>query len=463
MYHLPYARFLLEQHGLAVNPYLRFPLFPQHLYLVFAYGLAAGGPVFVQLVNLSFPIIIVFFLGGLGKELGGNYLLGILVALFFLSMDQVEQIMPYAYVDMGYTMFCTAAVIGVYLWYRYQHEAWLWISAIAGGSAIGTKYFAIAFIGILAGMILISSRSAHKFLMYTLIVFCVGGFWYLRNLIISGDPFHPLGGPIFGFYLWSPIDLESHMSTISRKFAGNLIDILSALVEMNAHLFILGVGIIVLYTCFSPGMTVLWGVIAGYFLIWGFFLHGDRYLLPALPIGCLLGGWGLQQVAQTLIQRTGLKKISFEHVGLGAVGLFALFMVGINAQEYVHNVRTGFEQSLKAKPGYELMRKANEYTPKYGDRLYQLGFENLIYFFDGQVVGDWFGPGRYRSIKPGKGSTWDMNNLRSYFRQHDIQLLVVNSSRFDLDLDPLREQAQILYEDEHGILVRIDPGPNHGE
>lgn len=115
MYHLPYARFLVEQHGLAVNPYLRFPLFPQHMHLVFAYGLVSGDAVCVQLLNLSFPIIIVFSLGGLGKELGGSYLLGILAALFFLGIDHVEQFMPFAYVDMGYAMFCTAAIAGLYL------------------------------------------------------------------------------------------------------------------------------------------------------------------------------------------------------------------------------------------------------------------------------------------------------------------------------------------------------------
>lgn len=65
-------------------------------------------------------------------------------------------------------------------------------------------------------------------------------------------------------------------------------------------------------------------------------------------------------------------------------------MVGTNAQSYKHQVRSGFEEALKDKPGYELMRQANKYSAKYGERLYQLGFENLVYFFDGQVVGDWF-------------------------------------------------------------------------
>ncbi len=457
MYHLPYARFILEQHGLAVNPYLRFPLFPQHLHLVFAYGLAAGSTVFVQLLNLSFPIIIVFFLGGLGKELGGNYLLGILVALIFLSIDQVQQIMPYAYVDMGYTLFCTAAAVSIYLWFRYRQESWLWISAIAGGSAIGTKYFAIAFIGILAGMILISSRSVHKFLIYIVIVCCVGGFWYLRNVILSGDPFHPLGGPVFGFYLWDPIDLEGQMATITRNFGGSLIDTLPSLVEMNAYLFILGLAIIVLYTYFSPGMTMLWGVTTGYCLIWGFFLHGDRYLLPALPIGCLLGGWGLQQIVRTLIQRSRFKNKSFEALGLLGVGLFSLFMVGANVQEYMHKARAGFEEPLKAKPGYKLIRKANEYADQYGHRLYQLGFENLIFFFDGQVVGDWFGPGRYYYVKqPGEDRFREMDVIRDYLGQHEIQLMAVNAERFNLDISQLRQYTQVLYEDNHGILVRVD-------
>ena len=48
--------------------------------------------------------------------------------------------------------------------------------------------------------------------------------------------------------------------------------------------------------------------------------------------------------------------------------------------------------------GYELMQYANRHPELKGLPIYQLGFENAVYFYDGVIMGDWFGPARYRQM-----------------------------------------------------------------
>jgi hypothetical protein len=45
MYHLPYARFWAEQGGLDVNEWLRFPVFPYSMELLYAGALLVGSDV----------------------------------------------------------------------------------------------------------------------------------------------------------------------------------------------------------------------------------------------------------------------------------------------------------------------------------------------------------------------------------------------------------------------------------
>ena len=65
------------------------------------------------------------------------------------------------------------------------------------GTAIGTKYFGLPLVGILGLWLLIIRRDWKASLAFGLTALAVGGAWYLRSFVISGDPIHPVGGHIF--------------------------------------------------------------------------------------------------------------------------------------------------------------------------------------------------------------------------------------------------------------------------
>jgi len=101
-------------------------------------------------------------------------------------------------------------------------------------------------------------------------------------------------------------------------------------------------------------------------------------------------------------------------------------------------------------PGYALIKDA-ELSPD--ESIYQLGFENEIYLLGNQVVGDWFGPGRYTDVMV----RWnDIEKLRQHLADFGVNYILVNrarepfSSLEDLDLSGrfetvLKSQGAVLY------------------
>src|SRR6266436_3788704 len=58
MYHLPISRFYVENQGIVLNEYLRFPLVPQDMQMLFALGLMIGGDAAAQAMA-TIPIFII--------------------------------------------------------------------------------------------------------------------------------------------------------------------------------------------------------------------------------------------------------------------------------------------------------------------------------------------------------------------------------------------------------------------
>ncbi|EHG3698655.1 hypothetical protein J4267_004253, partial [Shigella flexneri] len=59
-------------------------------------------------------------------------------------------------------------------------------------------------------------RNIQTFLIFSLATILGGIYWYVRSFWISGDPFSPAGGNIFGHYLWNEIDLQVQTAEQAR-------------------------------------------------------------------------------------------------------------------------------------------------------------------------------------------------------------------------------------------------------
>lgn len=119
---------------------------------------------------------------------------------------------------------------------------------------------------------------------------------------------------------------------------------------------------------------------------------------------------------------------------------------------------------LQQRVGYALFEQANKLRPLFGPKLLQVGFENDIYFFDGIVIGDWFGLGRYSSMMTCSVDFAHSSdscqvipplNLIDIMKRFDSRMLAVNTKRVTIDIAEYEKYFDLSRETEDGVLLTL--------
>jgi len=469
-YHLPYARHYLEQGGIALNPYLRFPLFPHNAHLWFAVGLMAGSDVPAQVMATALPTALTALgVFGLGTWLLGSRLAGVAAVALLLWAPPLREALGYAYVDHLLMWFSTAAVAALVLATQAQQQPlrirWIVLCGLLAGTAAGTKTFG-ALVAVILGLLILLLpglrwRAAWP---YALAVACSGLGWYLRSWAVSGDPVHPLGGGLFGHHLWNAADLQAQHQEqathgVSRAW-GHLPQALGA------------AGLAVLVPAFlaplwpslrSPAWWAVTGVFAAYTLVWHTSTQVARYMTCVLPLGALLVTamvWQVLSRAGPALGRgrgvAGAHRAASVAWGLGM--LAATLALQPPYQAMAQRLQA-WQAELGARSGYELMRAASGFRSAHGPVLVQVGFENAVYFFEGRAVGDWFGPGRYSQmlVCAQVCSVAPSARMVQVLREHGARMLVVNAKRFGFDAADFEQDFEVLHRARDGVLLALRP------
>jgi hypothetical protein len=134
----------------------------------------------------------------LAKEIGLRrpwaHLCGFASVVNFATLKQMVDVEN----DVAVAACFTSGLLYAFRYYRHQRGPDLLLGAVTLGLLIGIKYYAIGYAGLLfAVWVALSCRkqgwvSALRVVMAMLLgMFVVSGFWYARNLIVSGSPLYP--------------------------------------------------------------------------------------------------------------------------------------------------------------------------------------------------------------------------------------------------------------------------------
>ncbi len=155
---------------------------------------------FAQLGQLPFFILALLSLTGISIRLGVKRPWHHLPALFFLFT-------PIAYKQAGSAgndLAVTAAFLAVIYFTvgsgKDSDSSENMLAALSIGLLVGTKYIGLTLLALLFPLILhrliqIKRReglSLARIFFWTALIFMAGGFWYLRNLFVAGNPLYPL-------------------------------------------------------------------------------------------------------------------------------------------------------------------------------------------------------------------------------------------------------------------------------
>jgi hypothetical protein len=471
-YHLPMALHFLQS-GLSgeIPEHLRFPLFPGALHLLFALGLALQGDYLAQmLATLPYWLVLVGLLGAVrvwtGSRIAALYALA---ATTFISY--VIGVLGYAYLDYALMLFCWGGALGVLMALRQpdSDRAWILLAAFLFATAMTIKLYGVVWAAGWLVLILMHGQLRRFAGRVAGILLLFGTFWYVRSAVISGDPFHPIGGHWFGHFLWNAQDLQSQMREQSTHGVPPFSFAFWEAFSKAEVLWLMPALLAPFYMRQGDrglGLAVL--AVYGYAGFWFFSSQVDRYLMPWMPVAAFLAAYvfyrfGLQSSFRRLRAMSpirGVLRISPLLPSLAMV--YWVWNIGepwlLQAQERAAAAQAG----LEARKGYTLYRAARaEFAAAPIERrsVVQIGFENGVYFFGpGKVWGDWFGPARYSRFLD---CSFPKCRLRPavevvpLLTEFKTDYMLINTERFDVDALDYLQVFEIIQRAPEGVLIRL--------
>jgi hypothetical protein len=486
-YHLPYAKFYLENGGLAVNEALRFPLHTHSVNLLYAVGMIRPGATVPQLLHAGMGWLALLGVYGMARHWNG-WLTAVLAVASVLLFKEFQLSFQYAFVDNGLTLFVTAAFLALALWTERRQPSYLWMAAVFAGTAMGIKYHGALFTVPLGLMVLWYSRDLGLTVRFALLTSVFGLFWYVRSWSISGNPVDPFAGNLFGHYLWTADELAGVMNELkSHGIERNLPNFLELPEKMFSERAkfngATGKGGVLVGVFLASLLSLPWQksivralqlVTLAWLAFWFWTSQVVRYLFPVLPLMGLVAwtAWGriVSGSFAPLVKRNpgidGATGRFLQDAFLLPLILVSTLVFGLRAldEELSYPRLTPEQQStfLRAwQPAYQLMEEAAA-DGRVGDGpLLQFRLQEAKYFYPGKVCGDWMGPYAYhRYGYVGPNNLWVINDPATLYRQVTQEGFTAVAVRKDttlqfapMDLDRYRDYFEFISETDYGVVM----------
>lgn len=389
MYHLPHASQWAASGTLTVNEWLRFPWFPYNYDLLYAAALLLKGDVLAHLLHALAGWLVALITYRMAVRHAGHATASLATSAWLVLGGPLY---ASAYIDLGVALFLVTSAVAMWLWLQSRkHLGWLMAAAFALGLAAGSKYQALIYLPFFGAVLLCVERrpKAWAAVVTAFLLPCV--YWYVRNAILTGDPFDPLGARIFGYHDWNEWDLTAQFNDLKGVANWPPKCLWPALLAPLLPRF---------YRAPAWRGTLLLAAYAS--IVWLLTSHYDRYLLPMFPLLALLSAqvvldgctWILRRRPRWVLEPRWVAQQLGLLLVLCAVGVLGVY--GWNTSEKaLQNVAFTAEQReallTQSLPAYPLVLKLHQ-PP--GRRIYQFALENLTYYAPNPIWGEIFGPWR---------------------------------------------------------------------
>lgn len=389
--HLPHALQWVLNGRLSINEWLRMPWHPFNTNLLFSATMIVYDDVMPHLINALAAWLCAALVYLTGKRYAGQTVATI-AAIILLSLVRNE--FDGAMLDTSVMLFIFTGFVAFHQWQQQpQRSVLLAAAAFMFGVAVGSKYQALQVLPLLAIALLIRTRSPRNWLIATISLLLPCAYWYARNYLLTGDPFNPLGGKVFGFSDWNLADYQFQLEDVKRNAGMPSWIIWPALLAP----FIAKVRR-------QPGAPAAM-IVAGFGLaVWLLTSRYPRYLMAFYPVLALLAAAVWHWLFVTCCSRfargpesrlQSKAVVACVILALLAVLPFALKKVP-RSWKMVAPTATDREAILQREiTGYPVLAYLREHPM---GRTYQFGLEESLYYAPLRTGGDHFGPGRYRDF-----------------------------------------------------------------
>jgi hypothetical protein len=418
-YHLPTAQAWAKSGKLLVTDWLRYPLFPFNMELLYAGTLVLANDITVHLVHALTGFLTVLLTFSIAR-IYMPVVFSALASVFLVYA--IRQTLQTADIDLGLMLYIFSAFAALTFSYIVKQKNLTFLSAFFVGLALGTKYQAMFFLPALAIGFLMVERNWKILALAAVIAITTGLYWYVRNFLVSGDPIHPIGGSVFGYWLWNADDIRRQFLDLDgarRSPPWYLLPSIGSLIFWKSSAPVVKGSMVV-----SVAAVLVWLIVSGY----------DRYLMPIYPLLAIFSSYFIYRLFAYFHGYQIFAKywsLMGEKIQL-AVAILVLSAIILDWGKSTKNdinklVLPGSVDQVallrETYPGFELL---NSLGGQLFGTVYQLGFEDEIYYLGTPVLGDHFGKARYQDVLKYVGNT---AALADHLRSLDVDYLMVNVVR----------------------------------
>jgi hypothetical protein len=276
-----------------------------------------------------------------------------------------------------------------------------------------------------------------------------------------------MGGEIFGYFLWNATDLLYQQQVQgSYEVERNLLSLWPVLHHAGALIWGLAFFSGIYAARKDTGLPAFYTVYVGYFLFWVFATRVERYLAPVFAVVSFLAVYFLYRaVLGRLLDALMSGRRWLGNAQLpAAMSLLLLVPAGAYLHIRVRHAMAKWSETLQKRVGYTLFEQANKLSPIFGRSLVQVGFENDVYFFDGTVIGDWFGVGRYSNMMrcsvnfAHSAEFCEMIppvELVKLMKGFNSRMLAVNTNRVTIDIVSYERYFELSKQTDDGVLLTL--------
>lgn len=205
-YHLAHAQDFLRAGRIYCRAGDLWGTFPGNMEMQYLAALLLKGENLAQLLPWTFSLILPAAVALFGRRFFGSRAVGLLAAAVFAVQPVVTAFLGTAMEDEASVLLVFLAIFAFFRFRETGEARWMGVSGACAGLAAGTKYSALPFAGLLFVFAAIGSFRPRfrlkPLLAFSFFAVLLGGGWYLRNAVWTGNPFWPLfNGAFHGRYL----------------------------------------------------------------------------------------------------------------------------------------------------------------------------------------------------------------------------------------------------------------------
>lgn len=371
-YHLAAPAVYAQQGGWVYLRDSAFSNFPFTVEMLYALALVFEEDVASRLIHYAFFVLTLLGLYALGRRLHSSAA-GLLAAAILANTPFVPILASWAFIEMGLAFYYLLAFYGMVIWMETQlrhglKKGWLGayqlefepnrlaiLTGVFCGLALGVKFTAL-FLLVYIFLVMVGtwayrvreekrqrSQPEERFqrrewlhapdwrqpLTFAVVAILVASPWYLRNLVVTGNPFFPFLNSIFRSPDWSAFEAAFYHFHAGQKGGLGLLSQMSWLERLSdlvtlpwratvQHLgnwqisplyFIYTILLVVFVRRLSrAAKACLWSGLY-FFLVWAYTYRDNRFLLPVLILLALAFGVTFAQLGRRPARRLRLPAV----------------------------------------------------------------------------------------------------------------------------------------------------------